>query len=846
MLELTRLIVEMSADAVFVINPDGRFLYVNDASCRYLGYSRDELSRLMVSDLDPNFPANTWVQHWQQGRAMGSRTFESFHRASDGHLIPVEITSNHIKFGEQEYHCTFVRDITARKNAEQHERSSNQAMKLLVKGAPLAEVLETIALGIEAERSEMLCTIKLLDVNGNLLVVSAAPSLSDFYRNAIDKRPIGIGIGSCGHAAYTKERTIVEDIRTHPNWVAYKDLAIQEGMGACWSQPILNASGNVLGTFGVYFHTPRTPDEKDLKLIENYAHLAAIAIESRQFEEELRLASSILQSSSEGMLVTDESNQIIAINPAFSKITGYNFDEVKGKNPRIFSSGKHDQAYYRAMWHELITTGHWQGEIWDKRKNGEFYAKWLTINIIPNKDGSVHRYVALFSDITEKKKSEELIWKQANFDTLTGLPNREMFRDRLAQEVKKAERANLPLALLLIDLDKFKDVNDTLGHDMGDILLQEAARRIRVCVRESDTVARLGGDEFTVILTELSDNSHLEDIAQIIISMLAEPYLLGSEVVYVSASIGITLYPNDTNDIDVLLKNADQAMYVAKNKGRNRSSYFTQSLQQAAQTRMQLINDLRGALIANQFRVYYQPIVDLGTGRIHKAEALIRWLHPMRGLISPMEFIPLAEETGLIVEIGDWVFNESARQVSHWRKSFNAELQISVNWSPVQFYNSASRANNLSCLDYLKELRLPGQSMVFEITERLLLDAQPSVTDILLKFRDAEIQVAIDDFGTGYSSLSYLKKFDIDYLKIDKSFVDHLETDANNMALCEAIIVMAHKLGLKVIAEGVETKEQRNILIAASCDYAQGYLYSRPIPPDMFEALFNSPTLVDV
>ena len=281
-------------------------------------------------------------------------------------------------------------------------------------------------------------------------------------------------------------------------------------------------------------------------------------------------------------------------------------------------------------------------------------------------------------------------------------------------------------------------------------------------------------------------------------------------------------------------------MYAAKNQGRHRFSYFTQSLQQAAQTRMRLINDLRGALITNQFRVYYQPIVDLVTGRIHKAEALIRWLHPTRGLISPMEFIPLAEETGLIVEIGYWVFNESARQISHWRKSCNAEIQISVNRSPIEFYNSLGEANHLPCLDYLKELGLPGQAVVFEITERLLLAAESIVTDILLKLRDAEIQVAIDDFGTGYSSLSYLKKFDIDYLKIDKSFVDQLETDANNMALCEAIIVMAHKLGLKVIAEGVETEDQRKILVTAGCDYAQGYLYSRPIPPEQFEVLLKS------
>ncbi len=559
----------------------------------------------------------------------------------------------------------------------------------------------------------------------------------------------------------------------------------------------------------------------------------------KQIEEALQLSAMVLHNSSEGMLVTDENNQIISINPAFSNITGYSFEEVQGKNPRMFKSDRHDQAFYRAMWHEITTTGQWQGEIWDKRKNGETHAKWLTINTIRNKDGSIHRYVALFSDITEKKKSEELIWRQANFDTLTGLPNRDMFRDRLGQEVKKSIRAELPLALLLVDLDQFKEVNDTLGHAVGDMLLKDAARRISACVRESDTVARLGGDEFTVVLSEISDSSHVDDVAQKIIRKLAEPFHLGSEVVYVSASIGITLYPNDATDIDVLMKNADQAMYVAKNKGRNRFSYFTASLQEAAQTKLRLTNDLRGALEAGQFRVHFQPIVELSTGRIHKAEALLRWQHPERGMVGPMEFIPLAEETGLINEIGDWVFKESARWAKHWCNRFGDDFQVSVNKSPVQF-RAESNHFTTKWFEYLQELGLSGGNIVIEITEGLLLNADTHVADELLRLRDAGIHVAIDDFGTGYSSLSYLKKFDIDYLKIDRSFVNDLETDANDMALSEAIIVMAHKLGLKVIAEGVETEGQRNLLTIAGCDYAQGYLFSKPVPPEEFERLLIS------
>jgi len=564
--------------------------------------------------------------------------------------------------------------------------------------------------------------------------------------------------------------------------------------------------------------------------------LNAKLLELERQAEELKLAALVFQSSSEGMMVTDADNNIITVNPAFSKITGYSFDEVKGKPPSILNSGHHEPSFYQEMWQQLKNTGKWQGEVWDKRKDSEVCPRRLTINTIRNRDNSVHRYVAIFSDITEKKQSEKLIWRQANFDTLTGLPNRNMFRNRLELELKKSKRADLPLALLLIDLDLFKEVNDTLGHDVGDILLQQATRRISERVRESDTVARLGGDEFVVILSEIAETAHVEDIADKITTHLAEPYHIGSEVVYVSASIGITLYPNDATGIDTLLKNADQAMYVAKKKGRNRFSYFTQSLQDAAQTRLRLCNDLRGALAANQFRIHYQPIVELATERICKAEALLRWQHPERGLVSPMDFIPLAEETGLMNAIGNWVFKESARQAKRLSNQFQCDCQISVNMSPVQF-----RVGNQNFakewLQYLQELGLSGENFVVEITEGLLLNAESDVTNKLLALRDAGIQVAIDDFGTGYSSLSYLKKFDIDYLKIDQSFVRNIETDMNDIALSEAIIVMAHKLGLKVIAEGVETQGQKKILAEAGCDYAQGYLYSKPIPSEEFETL---------
>lgn len=448
----------------------------------------------------------------------------------------------------------------------------------------------------------------------------------------------------------------------------------------------------------------------------------------------------------------------------------------------------------------------------------------------------MQRRVALFSDITEKKKTEGVIWQQANFDPLTQLPNRRMFYDRLSQEIKKAHREHKRLALLFIDLDLFKEVNDTLGHDMGDELLQIAAQRILTSVRETDTVARLGGDEFTVILSDVGDPDNAERIAGKLLHKMTECFQLGNEIAYISTSIGIAFFPDDADNLKSLLKHADQAMYAAKRQGRNQYCFFIPTMQESAQARLRLSNDLRQALAGQQFYLCYQPIVELATNTVRKAEALIRWQHPTRGLINPADFIPIAEETGLISSIGNWIFQEAAEQTSRWRQSIHEKFQISINKSPVQFRNE--RESHRDWLDRLEALSLSGQSVVIEITEGLLLDANSSVAEQLLSFRDAGIQVSLDDFGTGYSSLSYLKKFDIDYLKIDQSFVRNLAVGSDDMALCEAIIVMAHKLGIKVIAEGIETSSQRDLLTAAGCDFGQGYLFAKPLRAQEFEQLF--------
>lgn len=439
------------------------------------------------------------------------------------------------------------------------------------------------------------------------------------------------------------------------------------------------------------------------------------------------------------------------------------------------------------------------------------------------------RLISLLKTLAQTRAEVE---NQARHDFLTGLPNRRAFHEQLEQEIRRAHRSNQSICILFIDLDLFKEINDTLGHDMGDLLLQQAALRISGYVRETDSVARLGGDEFTVILHGLNDPQSVERIAQGILKTLAEPFLLHGETAYVSASIGVALYPQDGKTSEDLVKHADQAMYAAKTEGRNRWTYFAPSMQIRAQQRMRYLNDLHTAIAEQQFRLVYQPIVDLRTGLSHKAEALIRWHHPLRGVIPPAEFIPVLEDAGMIAEVGDWVFQEAARQAVEWRKTLHPEFQISINKSPLQFRKGSASAKGWR--DYLAQLGLPGKSIAIEITEGLLLEPGEDVTTKLRNLSDAGIQISLDDFGTGYCSLMYLKRFDIDYIKIDRSFVSALADGPDGAALCEAIIVMAHKLGLKVIAEGIETSAQRDLLVDMGCDFAQGFFFSRPLGPEEF------------
>lgn len=532
----------------------------------------------------------------------------------------------------------------------------------------------------------------------------------------------------------------------------------------------------------------------------------------------------------------DVNGVYLACNPRFESFIGKKEHEIVGKTDYDFFD-KDLADFFRKNDHAAIEKG-------DLNANEEMitfasdrHQETLETTKTPVYDhmGNLIGVLGIGHDITKRKHAESEIKNYANFDQLTQLPNRRLFHDRLEQEVKRAQREQYLIALFFIDLDRFKEVNDTLGHEIGDQLLVEAASRIKLCVRDYDTVARLGGDEFTVILSELHNISDIGRIAQSIIDKLTEPFSLSDREVYISASIGIAIYPDDATSVADLIKHADQTMYAAKNDGRSCFRFFVNTMQVAAERRMRLSNDLRNALDDGQFTVHYQPIVELATGNIHKAEALLRWHHPKLGYIAPVEFIPIAEDNGTIRDIGDWVYMQSLMQVKRLMTVHGLNFQISVNKSPVQFMRD-DRSHDY-WIDELEAMGLPGSAVAIEITERLLINNDAKINKKLRTFHEAGMQVSIDDFGTGYSSLAYLIRFDIDYLKIDYSFISNLAPDAAEFALCEAIVVMAHKLGVKVIAEGVETEQQRDLLKKIGCDYGQGYLFSRPLPSEKLEEL---------
>ena len=562
--------------------------------------------------------------------------------------------------------------------------------------------------------------------------------------------------------------------------------------------------------------------------------------ESERSKSELRIAA-IAFESQEGMFVTDANNVILKVNHAFTKITGYTAKDAIGKNPHILSSGRQDANFYAAMWESINNTGIWEGEIQNRRKNGEIYPEYLNVTAVKDQNGTVTHYVATLIDITISNEAAEKIRNLAFYDPLTGLPNRRLLLDRLNQAFNSSMRSGREGALMFIDLDNFKDINDTLGHDFGDLLLQQTAQRLRSCMREGDTVARLGGDEFVVMLKDLSKQpieaaTQAEAVGEKILATLNQPYQLATHEYHSTPSIGATLFSDHGKSAEELLKRADIAMYQAKQAGRNTMRFFNPKMQDVINTRTVLVSELRKALENHQFHLYYQIQVD-SSHRPFGAETLIRWIHPERGLISPAQFIPLAEETGLILPIGQWVLDTACAQLKEWENdALTRDLVLAVNVSARQFRQADFVAQVQATV---QRHAINSKLLKLELTESLLVDNIEYIITTMNALHEIGVQFSLDDFGTGYSSLQYLKKLPLDQLKIDQSFVRDLATDNSDKAIVHTIIAMAQSLDLDVIAEGVETEEQRSLLLERGCTHFQGYLFSKPVPIEQFEALLR-------
>jgi len=557
-------------------------------------------------------------------------------------------------------------------------------------------------------------------------------------------------------------------------------------------------------------------------------------------EASLRLSDVVFHSSTEAIMISDPSNTIVQVNPAFNRVTGYSNAEVVGQPPKILQSGRQDQAFYQKMWQELLSKGHWEGEIWNRRKNGEVYLEWLIINIIQDAKGNVQHYISLFMDITQHKHYEESLWRHANYDILTELPNRKMLTETLKSHINHAQRENSTIAILFIDLDRFKLINDSFGLNAGDKLLKNSAQRLKTCIRTTDTVARLGNDQFVVLLKNPADIYKVEGVAQKVLQSLSVPLVLPNEQhINVTASIGIAMYPTDGNTPETLLSHANTAAYKAKEKGKNNFQFFTEDMNKNIAIYIELEQELRLAVEQNQLCLHYQPIYDAAQEQIIAAEALIRWPHATKGSIYPDQFIPLAEETGLIVPLGLWIIRQAwalAEKINH--NSTHA-IRLAVNISSRQCFDDGQEI-----LSLLHDLHAQSDNITpfldLEITESMLMDGNTNIIHFMQQVRELSIGIHLDDFGTGYSSLSYLRRFPVSKLKIDKSFIDGIISNEEDANLARSIIQLGHSMNIKTIAEGVETAEQLAFLKENSCDLIQGYYFSKPLPENEFLSLLDS------
>jgi diguanylate cyclase (GGDEF)-like protein/PAS domain S-box-containing protein len=793
-----------NSSVMLLVEPQsGQIRDANRAAVDFYGYTSGQLGTMLISEIN-TLPAPSLAEERQKALSEERNYFQFQHRLASGALRDVEVHTTPIESAGQTLLFSIVHDITTRQEAQSALQASETWFRRIFENANtgMATCDRHGQLSSFNECFRAMLGYDAATLLGMRLEEFTHPDDYGLERGFLEE----VLAGQREHFKMTK-RYITVDRR-----ILWIDLFVTV---------IRDAQGDVAYFAGL------VNDITERRLVDEQLRIAAVAFESK-----------------EAMVVTDANYVILKVNQAFIESTGYAAEEAVGQTPRLLQSGRHSEDFYREMWETIHRTGCWQGEVWDRRKNGEVYPKWLIISAVIGIDGTVTNFVGTHYDITERKKAEEKIEALAFFDQLTGLPNRTLLRDRLRQVMRTSARSNRYSALLFIDLDNFKVLNDTLGHEVGDALLMQVGQRLKACVREVDTVARLGGDEFVLILSSLSTSeteaaSAAETVADKILLAFKQTYQIGNQVHHSTASIGVTLFRGTLISLDDLLKQADLTMYRAKAAGRNTVRFFDPAMELAVKERAALEDDLRLALVEQQFELHYQAQV-AGECRVTGAEVLLRWHHPRRGMVSPAEFIPLAEESGLILALGHWVLETACRQLARWAGEPGlSHLTLAVNVSAQQFRQDGFVDEVLAVLSNTGANPL---LLKLELTESLLVHDVEVIIEKMFALKAKGIGFALDDFGTGYSSLSYLKRLPLDQLKIDQSFVRDVLIDPNDAAIARTIVALAQSLGLGVIAEGVETLAQREFLASVGCHAFQGYLFSRPLRLEDYISLAKGPS----
>ncbi len=823
-----------SSIGMAMVGSNGQFLKVNASLSDIVGYSEEELLRRTFQDITHPDDLQADLDLLQQlvRGDIPSYQLEKryFHRDGSTVLVNLAVSVVRDAGGNARHFISQIEDITERRRAEEWQRHYAEILAMISTESATAEVLDTLARFAERQSEGMLCSILVLSPDGKRLVHGAGPSLPSFYVAAIDGTPIGPDVGTCGRAAWTGEMCITQDISEDPNWIPWRPLAERAGLHACWSHPVLSSEGRVLGTFAVYRREPGAPRERDVEMIRRSAGLAAIALERARDHEDRRLAKVVFEQSLEGIMVTDVDNRVLMVNRAFEQLTGYTGAELLGKLPAIIDPSRDDGAARSARAEALAASGRWAGEVWGRKKDGDAYPLAMSVASVCDAGGALSHYISILSDVSDQKIQAARIEQLAFYDSLTGLPNRALFLDRLEQTLANSRRHGSNGAILFLDLDRFKEINDSLGHAIGDLALAEVAKRFQQVSRKEETLARLGGDEF-VLIAEGADHQTAVRIASRLQRVLVEPLDLMGQPYSVGASIGIAFYPADGQTSEDLIKRTDIAMYQAKASGGGYRLYQAE-MGVELEKRLTIAKKLGHAMEAGELKLYYQPQIDLVSGKVMGAEALLRWIDPVLGFVSPGEFIPIAEERGMMGPLGDWVLREACRQVNAWaEQGMRLDGRVAINVSALQMEDPDIVGR---LLEIVHEAGLDPDRFELELTESSMMADPERAVEVMELLSAAGFGLSIDDFGTGYSSLAYLKRFAADQIKIDISFVRNMLTDADDHTIVTTIIAMARSLGLQTTAEGVEELGQAEALKALGCDFAQGYYFGRPEPAASF------------